>query len=57
MNLLVSIAFLVLLFSLRSQGMAIPGVCFGLTIVALCISVVVFFWKMGKSYGAAKDNE
>ena len=57
MNLLVSIAFLVLLFSLRSQGMAIPGVCFGLTIGAMCISFIVFVWKVGKADGEKHSKE
>ena len=56
MYMLVSIAFLVLLFSLRSQGMAIPGVCFGLTIGAMCIAVVSFIWKVGKAYGETKGD-
>lgn len=57
MNLLVSIAFLVLLFSLWSQGMEIPGVCFGLTIGALCISGVVSIWKGGNAWQKAHDEE
>ena len=55
--MLVSIAVLVLLFSLRSQGIAVPGVCFGLVIGALCISGVVSIWKAGKAYQKEHDSE
>ena len=57
MSLLFEVAFLVLLFSLRSQGIVIPGVCFGLSIGAMCVSAVICIWKAGKAYQKAHDED
>ena len=57
MKMLVSISVLVLLFSLRSQGIVVPGVCFGLVICALCISGVATIWKAGKEYQKSHDED
>lgn len=57
MSLLFEIAFLILLFALRSQGVTVPGVCFGLSIGAICISGVIIIWKAGKAWQKAHGDE
>ena len=57
MGLLANIAVLVLLFSLRSQGVTVPGICFGLIIGSLCISGIITIWKAGKEYQKAHDED
>ena len=57
--MLVNIAVLVLLFSLRSQGVTVQGVCFGLVIGSLCFSGVITIWKAGTTWQKTHgdDNE
>lgn len=57
MGMLISITILLLLFSLRAQGIDIPGICFGLTIGAMCINAVITIWKAGKEYQRSQDGQ